>query len=74
MPVEREELSQNQPRGNATDTSARDRRSSPIDQWAKAEFLVRMAKAQIAVAEAAGKTAHPDGAFFRKLAFLVECL
>jgi len=44
----------------------------PVDQWAKAEFLVCLTKAQTAVAKATEQTARHYRGFLRELALLIE--
>ena len=73
MRCERKALFENQPLEAGAEATEGGERSSPVDQWARAEFLVRLAKAQVAVAEVAGRTTrHYRGFFVRELAFLVE--
>ena len=72
MPGEREALIENQPLDKAADTRAGMEPGSPVDQWAKAEFLVGLTKAQLATAEATGQTARHYRGFLRELALLIE--
>jgi len=72
MPSEQEELFKSQPLENVADTRVGGEPGSPVDQWAKAEFLVGLAKAQIAAAEATEQTARHYRGFIRELALLIE--
>jgi hypothetical protein len=58
MATEREKLFDNQPLERVADEMAGCEPSSRVDQWAKAEFLLRQTKAQIAAAQAAEETAR----------------
>ena len=72
VPGEREALFENQPIEKVADTMAGGEPGPPVDQWAKAEFLVGLTKAQLAAAEATGQTARHYRGFLRELAFLIE--
>jgi hypothetical protein len=72
MPGEREELFETQPLEKAADTVARGEPGSPVDQWAKAEFLIGLTKAQIAAAEATEQTPRHYRGFLRELALLIQ--
>ncbi|HME45678.1 MAG TPA: hypothetical protein VKF36_21480 [Syntrophorhabdales bacterium] len=72
MPDEREALFENQPLEKGADTVAGGEPRFPVDQWAKAEFLVCLTKAQTAVAKATEQTARHYRGFLRELALLIE--
>ena len=66
---ERKALSDNQPLEEGAEATAGGERSSPVDQWTKAEFLVCLTKAHVAAAKVTRGTYR---GFLRELAFLVE--
>ena len=72
VPGEREALFENQPVEKVADTMAGGEPGPPVDQWAKAEFLVCLTKAQTAVAKATEQTAHHYRGFLKELALLIE--
>ena len=72
MPGEIEALFENRPLEKAADTKAGVEPGSPVDQWAKAEFLVRLTETQLAAADATEQTPRHYRGFLRELALLVE--
>ena len=72
MPGKREAVSESQLRENLARTVADSGTGSPLDQWAKAEFLIGLTRVQIALAQTADRMALHKGKFFRSLSFLVE--
>jgi len=56
----------------AADSEGRRKASSPLDQWAKAAFLVRLARMQQAHPEAETPAARRSRGLLRELAFLIE--
>ena len=72
MPGEREALFENQPLEKGAGTMTGVKPGFPVDQWAKAEFLVCLTKAQTAVAKATEQTARDYRGFLRELALLIE--
>ena len=55
-----------------TDTTPDSAAISPVDQWSRAEFLIRLTGVRVAAAEVAGQRERHYGGFFSELAFLIE--